>query len=444
MVETAMQLLGEGLIILAMLALNAIFAAYEMALASISHARLDALLQLGRRGARSAVWMKTRIERSLAVVQVGITLAGAIAAATGGVGVDKHLAPLLVDLGLARSTAEFLALALFVLPLSALTITFAELVPKMFALHNKERVALTLSPVLKVVSMIFYPAIFILETTVKRVLRLGWPREKTAAELQAEQKAGLLELRAAASLARAERLIGAMEEKIVTSAVQFPLRTVREVMLPAAEIAMIHESASLMEALLFAHQYMHTRYPTCTEPGNPQSIGGYVNFKDITSTLRVNPAAPSLKCIIRPLPKFGEQTSLAQALEQMMREKVHIAAVTTAGGEILGVITLEDIVGELVGQIGDEYDRLPVHIHPLESGWIIGGGVALATVAKTTGLPVPAEPAAKPPATLAEWFAAQKHGPLHHDDVHRLGDFEVRVRKIKRHKVMEVLLTRNA
>ncbi len=438
-----MQILEASLIIVAMLALNALFAAYEMALASISQARLEALAQLHRRGARSAVWMKTRIERSLAVVQVGITLAAAIAAATGGAGVDKHMAPVLVDLGLARPTAEFLALALFVLPLSALTIIFAELVPKMFALRNKEQVALALSPVIKAVSMVFYPAIFILEASVKRILRLGWRKAQTPADELAHQKVGLLELRAAASLARAERLIGAMEEKIVTAAVQFPLRTVREVMLPAAEIAMIHEQASLMDALLFAHQYMHTRYPTCTEPGQPASISGYVNFKDIISTLRLNPAAPSLKGIIRPLPKFGEQTSLAQALEQMMREKVHIAAVSAADGALLGLLTLEDLVGELVGPIGDEYDRLPVHIHPLENGWIMGGGVALATVARTIGQPVAAVAGlARPQTTLAEWFAAQKTGPVHHDDVHQLGGLEARVRKIKRHKVMEVLLSR--
>jgi putative hemolysin len=438
-----MQILEAGLIILVMLALNAVFAAYEMALASVSHARLEALAQLNRRGARSAVWMKTRIERSLAVVQVGITLAGAIAAATGGAGVDKHMAPVFVNMGLTRPTAEVLALALFVLPLSALTIIFAELVPKMFALRNKEQVALALSPWIKALSMVFYPAIFILEASVKRLLQLGWRKQKSPEDLLAAQKVGLLELRTAASLARAERLIGAMEEKIVTSAVQFPVRAVREVMLPAAEIAMIHENAGLMEALVFAHQYMHTRYPTCTEPGNPQSISGYVNFKDITSTLRINPAAPSLKCIIRPLPRFAEQTSLAQALEQMMREKVHIAAITAANGSILGLITLEDLVGELVGEIGDEYDRLPLHIHPLEAGWILGGGVALATAIKTTGLPVTdAELRAKPQQTLAEWYAAHKPGPPHHDDRLRLGNHEVRVRKIKRHKVMEVLISR--
>ncbi len=438
-----MQLFGEGLIILAMLVLNAIFAAYEMALASVSHARLEALAQLNRRGARSAVWMKMHLERSLAVVQVGITLAGAIAAATGGAGMDEHVAPVLETLGLARSTAELVALALFVLPLSALTIIFAELVPKIFALRNKEQVALSLSPAIKALSMVFYPAIFVLETTVKRVLQLGWRREKSSADLLSDQKTGLLELRTAASLAHAARLIGDLEEKIVTAAVQFPVRTVREVMLPAAEIAMIQEDANLMEALVFAHLHMHTRYPTCADPDKPQTISGYVNFKDIISTLRINPAAPSLKCIIRPLPRFTDRTSLAQALELMMREKVHIAAVDDAAGAFLGLLTLEDIVGELVGEIGDEYDRLPLHIHPLAAGWIMGGGLAMATVAKTSGLPVaPADLDTKPPLTLAAWFAAQKPGPLHHDDAFRLGDYEVRVRKLKRHKVMEVLISR--
>jgi putative hemolysin len=433
-----MQWVIEGLIILGMLAMNAVFAAYEMALASVSRARLEALAQLNRRGAHAAVQMKGRLERSLAVVQVGITLAGAIAAATGGAGVDQYLAPALsTRLGLTDPVSEFLALSLFVIPLSALTIVFAELVPKMFAIKNKEFVALFLSPTMHVISYVIYPAIFVLEVTVKRIMRFG-ERKPIGPEALADKSAGLLELRAAASLARASRLIGALEEKIVISAVQLSVRSVREVMLRAEEITTIPENVTLTEALIEAHFYMHTRYPTCAEKGNPQTITGYVNFKDIVAALKINPSDPRLKNIIRPIKRIDARTSLSQALDLMIRDNAHIACVSEAGKTLVGLITLEDIVEELVGDISDEYDRLPTHIHPLASGCIVGGGVSMQVARTALGIKAMAGPAG--PITLAAWCAAHHTGALAGDTVIRAEGLEVRVRKIRRRKVMEAVL----
>lgn len=164
----------EIIVIVAMLAANAVFASYEMALASVSRARLEVLLQAKRRGARCAVYMKDRLEGSLAVIQLGITLAGAIGAATGGAAVDEMLAPWLVaSFRFSSGVAEGVALVLLVIPLSSVTIIFGELVPKMVGINNKEGVVLALSPAMKAVSMVFYPAVFIFEGIVKRVMRIG-------------------------------------------------------------------------------------------------------------------------------------------------------------------------------------------------------------------------------------------------------------------------------
>lgn len=436
-----MQWLTEGVIILAMLALNAVFAAYEMALASVSLARLEALAQLHRRGARSALNMKGGMEKSLAVVQVGITLAGAIAAATGGAGVDEHLAPVLTRaFGLTASVAEVVAVALFVIPLSALTIVFAELVPKMFALKNKEFVVLKLSPTMRGISYVIYPAIFLLEAIVKRIIRLG-ERKKLVPDSQADETVGLMELRAAASLARASRIIGALEEKIVVSAMRLSVRSVSEVMLPAEDITMIPENASLTEALIEAHMHMHTRYPTCAEKGNPQTITGYVTFKDIVATLRINPSDPRMKSIIRPIRRMDVRTVLSHALEQMVRDSEHIAVVTAANGPVLGLITMEDIVEELVGTIGDEYDRLPVHIHPLASGWIAGGGASMHAVRKAAGITPPV--GLSEHGTLAAWCEAHLSGVLDNDAMICADGLDVRIRKIRRRKVMEAVIRRS-
>ncbi len=430
----------EALVILVMLAVNAIFAAYEMALASVSQARLEALAQLNVRGARSAIQMKNRLERSLAVVQVGITLAGAIAAATGGAGVDVYLVPVLTSwLGVPEPVAEFVGVTLLVIPLSALTIVFAELVPKMFALKNKEFVVLALSPAMRGVSHVIYPAIALLEAVVTRIIRLGERQRVVSQELQ-DEKVGLVELKAAASLARSARLIGPLEERIVHAAARLSTRTVREIMVPAAEIAMIPSGAALADALVRAHIHMHTRYPTCAQEANPQTINGYVNFKDIVTTLKTNPHLPGLTGIIRPIQRLAEPTTLAHALEQMTRENLHIACIVQQDGAVCGLITLEDILEALVGAIGDEYDHLPTHIQPLAAGWIVGGGVSMRELARVTELALEARPAGRD--TLADWCEFQRGGTLHNEDLIRAEGLECQVRKIRRRRLMEALIRR--
>jgi putative hemolysin len=431
-----MENIVEFGVIVAMLAINAVFASYEMALASVSRARLEVLLQAKRRGAQCAVYMKDRLEGSLAVVQLGITLAGAIAAATGGAAVDEWLSPWLVrSFGLSSGTGEALALMLFVIPLSAVTIIFAELVPKMVGLSNKEGVVLALSPGMKVVSMAFYPAVWVFEGIVKKVMRVG--QERWLGGQKADDRAGLLELRAAASLARATRIIGPMEERIVMAAAQLSARTLADAMVPARDIMAIPAAASLAEALIEAHMHMHTRYPVCAEPGNAQSISGYVTFKDIVTALKVDPSGTGLPGIVRPIRRLPAETSLAQALTEMIRDRVHIALVTDGAG-VKGLLTMEDIVEELVGDIRDEYDRLPTHLSAIGEGWLVGGGVPVGELAKAMGGDSWAGADGK--LTLAELVErAREQSPRSGDTVQVVG-VVVQVRKVRRNRVAEAVV----
>src|SRR5262249_55330499 len=143
----------------------------EIALASVSLARLKTLADEHRAGARMALLMKQNMEASLAVVQLGITLVGAIAAATGGANAEGKLSPLLVArFGLSNHMADFLSLTLVVLPLSAVTIVAGELIPKVFALRNKEWVSLKLSPPMRLMSLVAWPAVWVLETSSTKIL----------------------------------------------------------------------------------------------------------------------------------------------------------------------------------------------------------------------------------------------------------------------------------
>jgi putative hemolysin len=429
----------ELVVIILMLILNAIFASYEMALAAISRARLAALCQQKKRGAAQAAFMKDRMEASLAVVQLGITFAGAVAAATGGAGVQESFTPYLTSAGIPDAFAEMIALFCLVIPLSAVTIIFAELVPKMFALQNKEWVLLSLSPTMKGVAWIAHPAVSFFERAVKRVMSMNLGKLKSHAA--SEEQQGLHELKAAAALARTARLIGAAEEKIVLSAAEFSRRTVSDIMLPASEIVMIPVTDSLPDAFIKAHLDMHTRYPVCEREKDPQAIVGYVNFKDIVNALKVNPANPNMRGITRPIPSVFAGDLLSDVLSRMIHDKVHIALVREENERIAGLITLEDLIEELVGNIEDEYDRLPGHVHAFGTSWIVGGGVPMTTLSAVLGTGFAAQFGEAGSQSFAEWVNAQQGRAPEPGEVMQIRELTVTVRKLRRKKIYEGIIS---
>lgn len=432
----------EIAVILAMIAVNAVFAGYEIALASVTLAQLQRLVRENRRGARVALYMKQNMEASLAVVQLGITLVGAVAAAVGGAEAEERLAPIIVtSLGLRDSASEALAIALVVIPLTVVTIIVGELIPKVFALRHPENVCLKLSPIMRWFSFTVWPAVWLFESMVTGVMSWSerWFGRGQAGE-SLSGTSGLQELRASAVLARASRLIGHREEAIILAATELQSRRVRDIMLPVEHISMLRAHDSLTDNLVAAHLDMHTRFPVVDRPGDPQTIIGYVNVKDIINLMRISPQEPSLRAIVRPLPSFLDTQPVAECLERMMREHSHIALVREAGGRVVGMISLEDIIEELVGDIEDEYDRLPAHIVASGTSWVVGGGVTLERLKATTGVDLLADPPPTSAATLSAWVAAHLGREVRGGDTVDRPSVRIVVRKVLRKKVQEAQL----
>ena len=431
----------ELLIIVLMIAISAVFVGYEMALASISRTKIAALVSQKVKGAVEAAYMKDHMEASLAVVQVGFTLVSAIAAAVGGAGSARHFAPLIAGaFGVSNSLADVLALIFFIIPLSAFTIVFAELIPKTYALNHKAFVCLALSPFMKVLSHVTYPVVVVFERIVKRAIDLI--NRKFSSKYHGEENTSLHELNAAVAMARTSRLLGAREEKIVLSAAQLSVRQIRECMIPISDVSTIPLETSLTQALVRAHNDMHTRFPVCAVENDPQTIQGYINFKDIMAGLKLNPADPSIKGIIRPIKTFAGTTPIAQVLERMIQEKLHIALVSSREGKAIGMVTMEDIIEELVGEIEDEFDRLPGYVHPYGGGWIVGGGVSMAALVQSAGemsLPLPAEEKAM---KLADWFDKKINRPLHGGESVNAGSLLIMARKLRRKRLGEAIITK--
>lgn len=430
-------------IIATMVLLNGLFAAYELALASVSLARLQMFMQEARFGARAALRMKQSMEASLAVVQLGITLVGVIAAATGGAEAQEDFkGPIAEQLRVSEQTAEFLALAVVVIPLTIVTIVVGELIPKVFALRNKEWVCLRLSPLMMGFSFVVWPVVWLLENVVKIAVAFGERFVfRQRGQHESYETSHMQELRAMAALARASRLIGPREERIIVSAARLSSRPVIEIALPAEHISLMTATDSLADCLIAAHLDMHTRFPVTQRAGDPQAIVGYVNFKDIVALLRLSPKNPSLSAILRPIPLLPANQPIAAVLEAMMREHTHISLVCDNNGKVVGMVTLEDILEELVGEIEDEHDRLPAHLAKSESGWVVGGGISLQRLRDVTNIDLEADPAPNAPRTLNQWMAGHLGRPARGGDVLERNGVRVLVRKIRRQGVQEAYLS---
>ncbi|MBU6384779.1 MAG: hemolysin family protein [Planctomycetes bacterium] len=430
----------EWIIVVLMVLVNALFAAYEIALASVTKARLQTLKDQGRFGAQAAIAMKESIEKSLAVVQLGITVVGLIAGATSGATASESLSPVLQEFGFSEHFSDVVAIAVFVAPLTIATIVIGELVPKLFALRNKEWVCLTLSPWMRGFALLAWPLVWLLESSATGVMdfseRLWSPKASHESKNEAIE---LQELRAIASLARTSSLIGSREENIILGAARLASRSLSEIALPASQIHVLPLNSTLSECLIAAHMDMHTRFPVAKDKSDPQTIVGYVTFKDIVSVMRINPSEPSIAGILRSIPKLDQSLQISVALERLLREHTHIALVTDTDGKISGMITLEDIVEELLGDIQDEYDMLPIHAVRAGQGWLVGGGISLIRLKEITGLEL--EGSEMFP-NLNAWVSARLgHLPIGGDTIEHQG-IRVLVRKVRRQRVLEALVSR--
>jgi putative hemolysin len=247
-------------------------------------------------------------------------------------------------------------------------------------------------------------------------------------------RTGAEELIALASLARLADQITTHQERIIKGATRLSRMRVREVMIPVQHVSFLSTSMDLSEALIAAHLEAHTRFPVC-EQGDPDRVVGYINFKELVYFMRTNPQDPRLTGVIRPLHRAAPEDSAAELLRLFVEQHIHIALVQDAQGRTLGVVALEDLVEELVGEIEDEFDRLPRLLHALSGGtWIVGGGVRLAELNQRLGTQL--APGDEP---LSGWLTRRLPESIKPGDVVREQGITLTVRRIRRGRVFEAL-----
>jgi putative hemolysin len=362
----------EILIVLALIAINAFFALSEIAFVSSRREFIDSEKEKGVKNAEQVLKMMDTPDRFLSSIQVGITMVGVISGVYGGVAIAGHISGFFVLLGLQESLANQTSLVLVVGMITYLSIVLGELVPKTMALRDPERVILTVIPVITAFSRITYPVVSFLSWSTKMFLKcIGM---KTSGISSSDDP--LEDILGIAKAAAIRNQISREQEGIIIRTAQLKTTKLSQVMVKKNEMRCLTISTSLTDALIFAHIHQHTRFPLIDDSNG--KMLGYVNFKDIVNTLRINPANPSLKGICRPIIYFNENQSINFAMRRLITSHQHIAIVQDNENAVVGMITLENILETIVGEIKDEYDIIPDHLFEIFPGrYMAGGGVVL-------------------------------------------------------------------
>jgi putative hemolysin len=347
--------LGEILIIAVLVVLNGLFVAAELALVTVRRSRLQQLTDEGRAGARRTSRLIEHPGRFLAVIQLGITFIGFLAAAFAGASLADELAAVLPFGG----ASEAIALVLVTLIVSLVSIVFGELVPKAWALAHAERIALLASGPVELMGRLLAPIVWLLTTVTAGITRLLGIREVERDRITQE------EIRILIQRGEEQGVIEAEEEQMIGAVLELGERRVHEVMVPRIDIVALPAEASLQDVVDAIVREGHSRIPIYQE--SIDNIVGMFYAKDLMPYLVGEDRPPDVRSLARPPLFVPESILVDDLLHSLQRRKVHIAIVLDEYGGTAGLVTIEDLIEEIVGEIQDEYDTEEPMIVPLSS-----------------------------------------------------------------------------
>jgi putative hemolysin len=341
----------EILTIVALMLANGLLAGAEIAIVSVRKSRLATLLAEKRAGARALMTLRKNPERFLATVQIGITVIGTAAGAFGGATVAKHLEPLIVDLPFIDSAenAHDISLVIVVVLISYLSLVLGELVPKSLALRAAEPYALWVSHILTGLAWIARPLVWLLTASSNLILRPFADRTNFM-EAQISRR----ELQDMVDEAGKTGEMSEQTSELASRALQFEELTGADVMVARNDIVSLArnaDSATIRRCLL---EERRSRIPV--HDGSLDNVVGYVTAKDLLPLAWENKLFV-LADVLRPVRVFIETTPASQLLEFMQRERQRMAILIDEHGATAGLVTFEDLVEELVGEVMSEHDR---------------------------------------------------------------------------------------
>lgn len=338
------SIVGDILLIAVFILIGGVFAAAEMALVSLRESQVKQLSLRGKRG-QTVADLTSNPNRFLSAVQIGVTLAGFLSAAFGGATLSDSLGAVFVGWGMLEAAAQPVALILITLVISYFSIVVGELTAKRLAMQRAEVFAIALAPFVNTIAKIATPVIWFLGKSTDLLVRiLGGDPNASREEVSDE------ELRA---MVGSSSTLGDAERQIVDEVFAAGEVSLRETMIPRTEVDFLDGSMPAYKAIREVQGAAHSRYPVIGE--DLDDVIGFVHIRDLADLDPTERNAP-VSQLVRPVMSLPETVKILRALTEMRQTKQHLVIVRDEYGGTAGIVTIEDLVEELIGDITDEYD----------------------------------------------------------------------------------------
>ena len=367
---TGGSLLLQFIVIVALTGINAFFSSAEMAIVSINKNKLKILVEEGNRKAIMLENLMKEPSKFLSTIQVGITLAGFFASASAATGLSQYLSIYLRKLGIPYSGQISMILITFVL--SYITLVFGELIPKRIALKSSEKIALSSVGTIVTVSKIFSPFVKFLTFSTNIILTALKMKEDDI-----EEKVSKEELRSLVEVGREHGIINEVEKEMIENIIEFDEKVAREIMIPRTKVFLIDKNISVDELFEKKEVEVYSRIPVYEDEAD--NIVGILFMKDLMiEAYRKGFQNVKLPEIMQEAYFVPETKNVNELFNEMQSEKKHIAILIDEYGGFSGIVTLEDLIEEVMGNISDEFDADDSSIKKLSANkYLINGELSL-------------------------------------------------------------------
>ena len=370
------------LVLILLIALNAFFAAAEMAFVSLNDAKIEKEAKNGNKKAKQIYKMVKEPSKFLATIQIGITLAGFLSSAFASEAFASVLAPILngiIPLGL--STWNAISIILITIILSYFTLVFGELVPKRIAMKNYEKIAYGSIGVIKAISVLTAPFVRFLTFSTNMVSKLF------GVSAQDEEVVTEEEIRMMVDVGEEKGAIEEEEKELINNVFEFNDKVVSEVMIHRTEIFAVDIKSNVSDILSEIDDFKYSRIPVYED--SIDDIKGILYTKDLIKFLKKQKDG-KVKNIMREAYFVSENKPINDLFRDLQRNKKQIAIVVDEYGGTSGIITMEDILEELVGNIFDEYDDVELDYEKIDDNtFVINGNVSIHDIKKILGVEIP-------------------------------------------------------
>ncbi|MDZ7637085.1 MAG: hemolysin family protein [Bryobacterales bacterium] len=426
-----------------LVAVNAFFAAAEVALLSVRRSRLKEMADEGNVGAIAALSLLSNTERLLSVVQVGVTLASL---GIGWAGEETIFASLMALAGpLVTPATQWalrgVALAFTFSLMTFVTVVIGEVVPKNVAIENSARFATLVAPVLLVFYRVVEPFVWLIETSSTRLSRLLGVRSDAGGGAHSIE-----ELKSITSAGKASEQYGDFEERVIHQTLDLQDLSAREIMVPWNDVVSLPVEAKLGEVLDCVMTSQYSRIPVYED--DPRNIIGILHFKDL---LRVWDSRRAANRVKRPTPPFKlrhllrrhlvapESKPVDELLEEFLEGRVQMAMVVDEFGLIVGLVTVEDALEQIVGEIQDEHDLRVARPKLKSPSFTVEGTVPIRDLANQYGIELPTDAGFE---TLAGFLLDRFEDIPKESDVTEYEDLRFTILEMDRNRIAKVLIER--